>query len=41
MVCVDCFMKIVASIGQAKRHGWVVWVGGARCKGCVEKGGGQ
>jgi dissimilatory sulfite reductase (desulfoviridin) alpha/beta subunit len=37
MVCVDCLDKITATIEQSKRHGWVVWVGGARCKSCNER----
>jgi hypothetical protein len=34
MVCYDCGMKITATLAQAKRHGWELWVGGARCKVC-------
>lgn len=41
MVCVDCLMKLFATIVQAKAHGWAVWVGGARCKGCVDAGKGH
>lgn len=37
MVCYDCGERIVATIEQAKRHGWTVWVGGALCKGCGER----
>lgn len=37
MVCVGCGMRIDATIPQAKRHGWKLWVGGARCKTCGEK----
>lgn len=37
MVCVECLMMITATIVQAKAHGWHVWVGGARCKTCVER----
>lgn len=37
MVCVGCGMRIGATIPQAKRHGWRLWVGGARCKTCSEK----
>lgn len=36
MVCVRCFTGIIATIVQAKAHGWSVWVGGAMCKRCVE-----
>lgn len=36
MVYFDCGMKIFATIVQAKAHGWEVWVGGARCKRCIE-----
>ena len=39
MVCVQCTLKIVATIVQAKTHGWDVWVGGARCKSCLERRG--
>lgn len=35
MICVGCLMRIFATIVQAKAHGWVVWVGGARCKACA------
>lgn len=35
MVCCSCAMRIDATIRQAKRHGWELWVGGARCKACV------
>jgi hypothetical protein len=38
MVCVDCAMRISATLREAKRHGWLLWVGGARCKSCVENG---
>lgn len=37
MVCYDCGHKIRATIRQAKRHGWALWVGGARCKRCEDK----
>ena len=36
MVCFDCGMKIRATLQQAKRHGWTLWVGGSRCKSCSE-----
>jgi hypothetical protein len=36
MVCVDCGQRIVATLAQAKAHGWTLWVGGARCKVCTE-----
>ena len=36
MVCFDCLSKISATIAQAKRHGWEVWVGGARCASCLD-----
>lgn len=36
MVCHRCLMFITATIAQAKRHGWTVWVGGALCKQCNE-----
>lgn len=36
MVCIDCGMRIAATIVQAKAHGWGLWVGGARCKRCNE-----
>jgi hypothetical protein len=36
MVCIDCGMQIVATIGAAKADGWRVWVGGAACKRCDE-----
>jgi hypothetical protein len=40
MICIDCAIRIRATIEQAKAHGWDVWVGGARCKGCtLTKGG--
>lgn len=36
-VCVDCHMTIMANtVAQAKRAGWDLWVGGARCKSCVD-----
>lgn len=38
LLCWDCGMRIAATIEQAKRHGWQVWVGGARCKSCADKG---
>jgi hypothetical protein len=38
MVCIDCHDRIDATIAQAKAHGWNLWVGGARCKACVERG---
>ncbi len=34
MRCYDCGERIRATIGQAKAHGWTVWVGGATCKMC-------
>lgn len=37
MVCCDCGARILATLEQAKRHGWALWVGGGRCKGCVAK----
>lgn len=37
MMCITCLEKIVATIAQAKAHGWQVWVGGARCKRCAEE----
>jgi hypothetical protein len=37
MVCVDCGMRLHATIVQAKAHGWALWVGGARCKACGER----
>lgn len=37
MRCVGCGATIRATMAQAKRHGWAYWVGGARCKACVEK----
>jgi dissimilatory sulfite reductase (desulfoviridin) alpha/beta subunit len=36
MVCVDCWELIIATIVQAQKHGWTVWVGGSRCKRCSE-----
>lgn len=27
-------MRITATMDQARRHGWTLWVGGARCKRC-------
>jgi hypothetical protein len=36
MICVECLTHIHATIAQAKRHGWSVWVGGASCKACCE-----
>lgn len=38
MVCVECGMKLIATMEQAKRHGWALWVGCALCKACVEAG---
>lgn len=32
--CLVCGMRITASLQQAKRHGWALWVGGARCRAC-------
>jgi dissimilatory sulfite reductase (desulfoviridin) alpha/beta subunit len=37
MICIECLVRIHATIPQAKKHGWTVWVGGARCKSCTEK----
>ena len=34
MLCCDCSHFIVATMDQARRHGWKLWVGGARCKRC-------
>lgn len=34
MVCIDCGLRILATLEQAKRHGWALWVGGGRCKRC-------
>jgi len=37
MVCVDCMMRLNApTVGHAKKHGWEFWVGGGRCRLCVE-----
>ena len=36
MQCINCGMRITATMQQAKRHGWQLWVGGSRCKRCVE-----
>lgn len=37
MRCVECGERITATIEQAKRHGWTLWVGGSLCKGCSER----
>lgn len=37
MRCYDCGDRIRATIQQAKAHGWILWVGGAFCKGCSGK----
>lgn len=39
MVCINCGMKIHATLRQAKFHGWALWVGGSRCKACCESRG--
>lgn len=31
IVCHECGQRIVATIQQAKRHEWLLWVGGALC----------
>ena len=36
MVCVDCDDRLFATIRQAARSGWKVWLGGARCNDCEE-----
>lgn len=36
MICIDCLMRIESTVAQAQSHGWLVWVGGARCKACAE-----
>lgn len=36
MICYDCAIRIIATVPQAKAQGWIVWVGGARCKACAE-----
>lgn len=38
MVCIDCGMRIKATMRQAKQHGWKLWVGGASCKRCQQTG---
>lgn len=35
MVCFACLQKITATITQAQKHGWTLWVGGALCKRCA------
>lgn len=37
MICCECGLKILATMDQAKRHGWTLWVGGAVCGACVSK----
>lgn len=37
MICYDCRSKIVQNVVMAKRRGWRVWQGGARCPGCISK----
>lgn len=39
MVCCDCGGKMDATVPKAKRAGWELWLGGARCKACREKSG--
>lgn len=37
MTCCECGLKILATMDQAKRHGWTLWVGGGVCKDCTSK----
>lgn len=34
MMCSTCWWRISASCAQAKRLGWELWVGGAKCPPC-------
>jgi len=38
MRCVMCSRIILADVVQARLHGWTVWLGGALCKDCRERG---
>lgn len=37
MTCCECGLKILATMDQAKRHGWTLWVGGGVCEECAGK----
>jgi hypothetical protein len=36
MICCTCGARIVATLDQAQRHGWKLWVGGGQCRRCKD-----